>query len=267
MINLFQILLGASAGIVIAVCVYMVGEIAPSKTEEYAPMILEKSKTAWIYILTAIVTIAVLIWTKNLIPALIAATIVLYAPYQVTYSRQQAKKRKVLGLLSSATELFADTYIVTKNIPKAMEAVGNSVADPVGQVFREAYSEYAFGTPLERAADNLARKLGISYGYIFANLLKSAEKQGDVIAPLFRNLGYKITEAQERLNFQTTEVNSVRVTNMLLLALPVPVYFFLSCKFSETSVFMESTPGHVLFTLWLLAIILWMLIDRLIIDG
>ena len=211
--------------------------------------------------------VLVFIWMKNIIPALIAAIITVYLPYQISYTKQKKFRDMALEQLSSAVTLFANTFMVTKNIPRAIETVGQRIPDPVGEVFRAAYAQLIYGIPINDVADRLAKKIGLSYGYIFASLLKSAAKQGDVVAPLIRELSNKITSARDQQNFQIAEVSSVRIMNIIFLALPVPAYVVLMSKFPEMPMFMSSTAGRMLFTLWLVAIVIWMFMDRLVIDN
>lgn len=211
--------------------------------------------------------IIVFVWMKNIIPALIAAIITVYLPYQISYSKQKRFRNMALEQLSSAVALFANTYLITKNIPRSIETVGQRIPNPVGQVFRTAYAQLVYGTPIDEVADKMAKKIGLSYGYIFASLLKSTSKQGEVVAPLIRELANKIIAARDQQNFQFTEVASVRLTNIFLLALPVPTYIILASRFEEMGIFVSSPAGRVIFTLWLLSIVIWMFMDRLVIDN
>ena len=113
--------------------------------------------------------VLVFIWMKNIIPALIAAIITVYLPYQISYTKQKKFRDMALEQLSSAVTLFANTFMVTKNIPRAIETVGQRIPDPVGEVFRTAYAQLIYGIPINDVADRLAKKIGLSYGYIFAS--------------------------------------------------------------------------------------------------
>lgn len=264
---LLKIVMGLSVGIIVGTLFYLISEIVSIKSQKYTPLIKDRIKLNKANVIALIVMVGVFIWLRNIVPALIAAIIVVYLPYQITYTRQKRLRNMALEQLSSATTLFANTFIVTKNIPRAIEVVGKRTPDPVGKIFRSAYSELTFGVPLETVSERLAKRLGVSYGYVFASLLKSAQKQGDVVAPLFRDLSYKITAAQEQVNFQNSEISSVRATNIFLLILPVPTFIYLSLKFPEMSTFATSTAGRILFTIWLLAIVIWMFMDRLVVDS
>lgn len=258
---MYEVLLGLGVGAVIGIVAYtLIGMIKK-------PVKLSPAKFRNINILAIFVMVIVFYWLENLAPALIAAIITVYLPHQIAYYKNKRYRSKVLEQLSSAVSLFTNTLTVTKNIPRAIETVGLRIHDPVGSVFRNAYAELTFNTPLEQVSESIAKKLDLSYGYIFAKLLRSAETQGDTITPLFRDLSYKINSARDQQNFQITEVSAVRITNIILMALPIPTYLLLSSKFEEMSIFATSTAGRVICTLWLLAIILWMFMDRLITDS
>lgn len=264
---LYEALLGVGVGLVAGTVFYVLLDVIQARSKRIRPIFEQGFKFGNANIWAIIVMVAVFIWLRNIIPALIAAIITVYLPYQITYTRQKRFRNLALEQLSSAVTLFANTFMITKNIPRAIETVGKRIPDPVGGVFRSAYAELVYGTPLDDVADRLAKKIGLSYGYIFASLLKSANKQGEVVAPLIRELSNKIASARDQQNFQIAEVSSVRMMNMFLLALPIPTYIVLSTKLPETAKFMASTAGTVLFTLWLLAIVIWLFMDRLVIDN
>lgn len=264
---MFKLLAGLGLGVVAGITIYLLIDIISLRRRKIKPLIDNNYfKSDKANLAAVAVMIAVYLWLKNIVPALLAAIIVVYLPYQISYMQQKRFRTLVLEQLSAAVNLFTNTFLVTKNIPRALETVGKRIPDPVGEIFRTAYAELVFGTPLEKVADKLAQRIGISYGYIFANLLKSTKEQGDTIAPLFRDISNKIVSAQDQQNFQFSEVSSVRVMNIFLLVLPVPMYLILS-RFEEMSVFATSTAGRILFTLWLISIVVWMFLDRLVIDS
>ncbi len=256
---MYEILLGVGIGTALGILVYILTGMIKK------PALPTQFKN--INLLAVVVMGAVFVWLRNLAPALIAAIIVIYLPHQIAYYKNKSHRSRVLEQLSSAVSLFTNTITITKSIPRSLETVGLRIPDPVGGIFRKAYAELTFNTPLEQVSESIAQRLDIPYGYIFAKLLVSAETQGDAITPLFRDLSYKISSARDQQNFQTTELSATRITNIILLALPAPAYFLLSSKFQEMAIFAASTAGRVIFTLWLLAIILWMFMDRLILDS
>ena len=266
MINFFTLSLGVGVGTVIAIASYIAGQILAEHAPQYAKKLKENITVP--YIVSFITLVLVYAIVKSIVPALIAAGIILYVPRQLDYAQQRRRKILILEQLSAAVSLFANTFLITKSIPRGLETIARRIPDPVGEIFQTAYTELTFGVSLNVVADKLARNLGVSYGYIFANLLKSADKQGDMVAPLFRDLGYKIVAAQEKANFQRTEVSTVRYTNIFLLSLPAPAYLILLNNMPEaTAKFIQTTAGHAVFTFWLVAIIAWIFIDRLIVDG
>lgn len=264
---MFKLLTGLGIGVVAGITIYLLIDIISLRSRKVKPLIDEnffKSNKA--NLAAVAIMLAVFLWLKNIVPALLSAIIIVYLPYQISYMQQKKFRTLVLEQLSAAVNLFTNTFLVTKNIPRALETVGKRIPDPVGGIFRTAYAELAFGTPLNSVADKLAQRIGISYGYIFSNLLKSTQEQGDTIAPLFRDISNKIISAQDQQNFQFSEVSSVRAMNMFLLILPVPMYLILS-RFEEMAVFATSTAGRIIFTLWLVSIVVWMFLDRLVIDS
>lgn len=258
--------MGLGIGLVAGITIYLLLDVISLRTRKIKPLIDSNYfKSDKANLGAVAVMVAVFLWLKNIVPALLAAIIIVYLPYQISYMQQKKFKTQVLEQLSAAVNLFTNTFLVTKNIPRALETVGKRIPDPVGGIFRTAYAELAFGTPLDSVADKLAQRVGLSYGYIFSNLLKSTQEQGDTIAPLFRDLSNKIISEQDQQNFQFSEVSSVRATNIFLLLLPIPMYLILS-RFEEMAVFATSTAGRIIFTLWLVSIVVWMFMDRLVVE-
>lgn len=263
---MFKLLTGLGIGLVVGITVYLLIDVISLRGRKIKPLIDDsyfKSNKA--NLAAVAVMIAVFLWLKNIVPALLSAIIVVYLPYQLSYIQQKKFRTQVLEQLSAAVNLFTNTFLVTKNIPRALETVGKRISDPVGGIFRTAYTELTFGASLDSVADKLAQRIGLSYGYIFSNLLKSTQEQGDAIAPLFRDLSNKVISEQDHQNYQFSEVSSVRAMNIFLLILPIPMYLFLS-RFEEMSVFATSTAGRIIFTFWLVSIVVWMFLDRLVVD-
>lgn len=258
--------MGLGIGLVAGITIYLLLDVISLRTRKIKPLIDSNYfKSDKANLGAVAVMVAVFLWLKNIVPALLAAIIIVYLPYQISYMQQKKFKTQVLEQLSAAVNLFTNTFLVTKNIPRALETVGKRIPDPVGGIFRTAYAELSFGTPLDSVADKLAQRIGLSYGHIFASLLKSTQEQGDTVAPLFRDLSNKIISEQDQQNFQFSEVSSVRATNIFLLLLPIPMYLILS-RFEEMAVFATSTAGRIIFTLWLVSIVVWMFMDRLVVE-
>ena len=264
-INVYTMLMGLGIGLVVAVVTYTWIEILAKYAPEYARRLRDSLTLP--YILAFISFVLVYAVGRAIVPAMIAAGISLYAPSQIIYFQQRKLKSTVLEQLSSAVELFSNTFLITKSIPRGIEAVAKHVSAPVGTAFQTAYSELTFGVSINEVADQLAEELKVPYAFIFASLLKSADKQGAMLSPLFRDLSYKIAAARDRSNFQHSEVSTVRYTNIFLLALPVPVYLFLLNNMPEvTMTFIRTTAGNVLITLWLVSIVAWVFLDRIMFD-
>lgn len=265
---MFELLSAFGVGIVAAVTAYTIIGIVTKRTQNIRPWVNDEAfSSTRVNVIAVVVMVSVFIWLKNLVPALLAGIIIVYLPYQLAYMRHRRIKTQVLEQLSVATNLFANTLLITKSIPRSIEAVSLRIPDPVGGFFQSAYSELTFGVPIEQVADQLAKRMGISYGYIFTRLLKSSANQGEMVAPLFRDLSNKITAAQEQQNFQMGELASVRIGNMILLILPIPLYIILSMKFKEMAMFAATPSGRMIFTLWLVSIVVWMFMDRMVIDS
>lgn len=218
-------------------------------------------------ILAILVFIGVLWWLRNPIPAILASIMVVYLPSQIAYIRTKRFHNHVMDQLAMAVGIFADSFMVTKNIPRSIEAVGKGVPDPVGRLFLKTYTELTFGKTLPEVAQLLAQSLGVPFAYVFSGLLVKAQNQGDLVSRLFTELSTMISNEQEEANFQMSQVSTTRMTNLFILFVPLPFYIILYARFPEVmSAFVSTSGGRLLFSLWLVCIIISFLIDRLVVD-
>lgn len=264
---MYSMLTGLGLGIITGTTLYVLFQIFNQRPVKVHPLISENRTNQQAGVIGVIVFGLIFIWLNNLLTALLATIIIVFLPFQIEYMRKRRLRRQVLEQLALAVSLFANTFAATKNIPRSIETVGKRLPEPLGGFFSSAYTELAFGTPLEKVTDSLAQKIGLSHGYIFAQMLKNAQNHGEIIAPLFYSLARKINASQEQENLKTAELSGIRITNIILLILPIPLFLFLNSRFDEMAIFMNSTAGRVLFTFWLFSIIAWFFMDRLVVDN
>lgn len=266
---IYQLMTGLGIGLVVFATLYSFIKIIANKinTTKIHPLIKTTFSFKTTNALAVLVFGGVWWWQNSFVPAIFATIIIVYLPSQITYMRTKRLQNHIKEQLSLAVNIFADNFTVTKNIPRSIEAVGKSVANPVGGLFRKTYTELTFGMPLSKAADLLAKRMGVPYAYVFSGLLLKAQVQGNVVAPLFWELSSKISNEQEEENFQRSQVSSTRLTNTVILFVPIPFFLALYCKFPDlASTFIVSSGGRILFSLWLISVIAYVFLDRLVVD-
>jgi hypothetical protein len=113
-----------------------------------------------------------------------------------------------------------------------------------------------------------AKNMGISYGYVFANLIVLAHQRGTDVIQLLYDLSSEIRIEQEKENLRYSETTIDNRFNLVLILGAVAEYLFLSARLGDKlQEFMLNTQaGTFIFTLWLLSIVVWIAIDRVVND-
>lgn len=217
------------------------------------------------FILSIVVFAIVMFLFGNIIPALMAVIIIVLVPSQITYFIQRKNKKDVLEQLATATKIFTNDYAVSLNIKTAIQAVSESSTGKVAEAFKKAYYQLSLGEGLEVVMKRLGKQLGTSYGHLFAKLVNLSSKKGAMMIPLFHELTTRIRVAQDQENFKYTQTTVDNYFNLALIILPIFEYFILLRLVPQVSIFMfETRLGLLVFTGWLISIIIWLVVDRYI---
>ena len=270
----FSIGLGLLGASFIALVITAILKMAPSKGK-YLSEIRNKSVTTLynmdinkVTLVLGILFFAVVMYKfKNIVPALLSLIIVVIVPSQIAYIVQKKAKREVLDQLVSAVRTFTGEYALSLNIKNAIYVVSTSTTGRVSKIFSDAYMRLSYGEDLETVMDIEAKKMGISYGYMFANLIVLAHQRGTDVIQLLYDLSSEIRIEQEKENLRHSETTVDNRFNLILIVGAVAEYIFLKSRIEETSAFiMDTQAGMVIFTLWLLSIVAWVLVDRVVND-
>lgn len=270
----FSIGLGLLGASFIALVITAILKMAPSKGK-YLSEIRNKSVTTLynmdinkLTLVLGILFFAVVMYKfKNIVPALLSLIIVVIVPSQIAYIVQKKAKREVLDQLVSAVRTFTGEYALSLNIKNAIYVVSTSTTGRVSKIFSDAYMRLSYGEDLETVMDIEAKKMGISYGYMFTNLIVLAHQRGTDVIQLLYDLSSEIRIEQEKENLRHSETTVDNRFNLILIVGAVAEYIFLKSRIEETSAFiMDTQAGTVLFTLWLLSIVAWVLVDRVVND-
>ena len=205
---------------------------------------------------------------KNIVPALLALVIVLIIPSQIAYVLQKKARRDVLDQLVNAVRAFTSEYAISLNIKNAIYIVSTSTKGRVSDIFRDAYIRLSYGENLEGVMGIAAKNMGISYGYVFANLIVLAHQRGTDVIQLLYDLSSEIRIEQEKENLRYSETTIDNRFNLVLILGAVAEYLFLSARLGDKlQEFMLNTQaGTFIFTLWLLSIVVWIAVDRVVND-
>lgn len=204
---------------------------------------------------------------KNIVPALLAVIIVVLVPSQIAYFLQRKRKKDILEQSATAVKIFTNDYAVSLNIKTAIQAVGNSTTGIVSEIFKDAYYQLSLGKNLESVLQDMGKKLGTSYGYLFTKLVNLASKKGVIILPLLHDLSARIRVAQDQENYKYTQIAVDNFFNLFLIIMPIFEYLILLKFVPEVTQFMFNTQlGSLIFTGWLVSIIIWFIVDRYVHD-
>lgn len=221
----------------------------------------------WIMVGLAVIFLIGMHLFKNPIPALVACIMFGVFPSQIIYSRERARREKVLEQFALAMRIFTGEYSATKQINHGLKKVGEKVADPVGKVFRETHSLLILGVNPVKVYKQMAEKLAITHAQVFASLLAQAGQQGGAIVPVLEEITKKVRIAQKMNKDNSAEINGDRYIGLALSFMPLPVFLTLQKTYPETANFLTETPaGRIIVTLSFVAVIAWFLLDRVLTD-
>lgn len=222
------------------------------------------NKSILIYAVVFIVTMALF---KNIIISIMSLVVIVLIPSKVLALRKRKRKNEILEQLATAMSIFADNYAVSLNIKESLKMVSDSLTGEVSDIFKDAYYELSYGKKLEEVMKNTANKLGISYGYMFTNLITMTSSKGEVLLPLFYDLVSRTKIAQDSENYKYGETTVSNKFNLGLIIFPVIEYFILLRIVPHVKVLMfETVGGSLLFAAWLLSIIIWIITDAVVSD-
>lgn len=198
------------------------------------------------------------------LPAFFGALLIVLIPNQLLHRHQQKHRDMVLEQLSSAVRIFAAEFAVTPQIERGLAAVGRRIPDPVGKIFRRTHSQLTYGANSDEVFAKMIREFNSPYGHMFVQLLRTAQKQGRVVAPLFHDLVSRITVAQELSQYNKGELSGERHIGLLLTIAPLPLYFTLQYYLPEAREFFQTGAGQTIVTLSFLSAIGWFFVDRMV---
>jgi tight adherence protein B len=107
-----------------------------------------------------LVSVASLLLSQQLLPALVVAVLALGAPFFVVKLRIVQRQRKFETQLPDALQLLAGTLRAGYSLPQGMEAVSREIEDPMGFELRRVMTEAQLGRELEEALEAAAERLG-----------------------------------------------------------------------------------------------------------
>lgn len=221
--------------------------------------------------ITAIIGVVVFFlgsfYFKNIIVGLIASLVVALIPGQIFFYKRKNDRTNSLEQLGSGIALFTTSFMESKNIFKSIDVVSKRGDKFIASIFKTVYRELAFGKPMEKTFNTAAQKMGLAYGYIFLSLIKEANVKGDAIIPLLKDLEADVIQEQLKNNENDEKIGKSRLISMFLLIMPLPIYIFFSSSVPEMRIFILSDFGQILVALWIVAIIIWMFIERLVVES
>lgn len=233
------------------------------KLEQYAPKSLHLPR--WVWLLGLLIFIVLFVLLKNPVPAVFGALLCVLIPDQLAYQKRKNYRTAVLEQLAAAIRLFTAEYAVAPQIDRCLAVVGQKIPPPVGEIFRRAYVDLIYGKPPDSVFQQLAKDLDSPHGHMFVQLLRSAQTQGQKIAPLFHDLVSRITVAQELEKQNKGEISGERAVGLLLAFLPLPLYLGLQRWIPEVGMFLTGTAaGRFIVFMCFFSSITWFFVDRLV---
>lgn len=204
---------------------------------------------------------------KNIITSLLSFILVIIIPSLINDIINTNKRKKMLFELSMAIRVYVKQFEITKNYRKSLLNTGKSTKGDVSNYIKEAYADLTSGDTLDEVTKRLGNKLGGYHGQMFAKYIEASKRRGSQIIPLMYSLVSSVVLEQEKETFKQSEVSSDNMVNLILLLLPIAEYFYLKPIIPQVEQLMfHSEFGILLFTAWLVNIILWFISNKLIND-
>ena len=209
--------------------VEMTGEVAEKRgilesTElklEHAGIPLRAAEA--LFLQAAVIFLAfmlVLVSTKNVVMALLAAGVAFMVPNAVVARKVRKRQKAFQAQLPDMLSLLSGTLRAGYSIAQGFEAVSREIDDPMGRELRRVVTESRLGRPLEDALDSVAERMD-SEDFAWAVMAIRIQREvGGNLAELLMTVSETMTQ-RERLRRDVLSLTAEgRMSAMVLGFLP-----------------------------------------------
>jgi len=177
--------------------------------------------TVVVLLFTSISTISYFLFTLDLITAVLSGAALSMAFFHFFLSNRIAARRKrFLALFPDAIDLIVRGVKSGLPITEAINAIGNEIEDPVGEVFREIHGNIRLGQNLNEALTQAAERLQIQEFRFFVVSLAIQQETGGNISEILGNLSSMIRRREQvRLKIKAMS-SEARASALIIGSLP-----------------------------------------------
>jgi tight adherence protein B len=162
----------------------------------------------------------VLVSTKNLLMAVLAAAVAFMVPNAVVARKVRKRQKAFQAQLPDMLSLLAGTLRAGYSIAQGFEAVSREIDDPMGRELRRVVTESRLGRPLEEALESVAERMD-SEDFAWAVMAIRIQREvGGNLAELLMTVSETMTQ-RERLRRDVLSLTAEgRMSAMVLGFLP-----------------------------------------------
>jgi tight adherence protein B len=156
--------------------------------------------------------------------AVVAGAMGMVAPVSYVHMRAKARKEKFLLQLPGAFDLMARVLRSGHSVPQALQAVVESVDQPVAGEFAQCQKQLNLGLRAEISFQDLARRSGIVEMRIFVMALLIQRQVGGNLSDVLERLAMLIRARLKLRNQVRTLTAEGRMQALTLLVLPFVIF-------------------------------------------
>lgn len=200
---------------------------------------------------------------ENVTASIMLASSVFIMPQHAFEIMRQKKEEKTKEQMVAAVRIFTAEFLQAPQIERGFKAVGERVADPVGEAFRNAHMELVVGREADAVLAKLSERLGGDYGQMFVQLLRLAKNDSSA-TELFADLLEKIESSIEMGRKNEANLAGEKMLAFIMACCPIPAYLMMARLVPETSYFLAKTAiGRIIVMASFGSMLIWALLDRI----
>lgn len=164
---------------------------------------------------------------RNVIPTVLLFFVGLALPVIRLSVLRKMRQNRLRSQLPEAFDLMARVVRAGQTINQAILAVADEFPRPISEEFSYCFEQQNLGLPPETAVRDLARRTGVLELRIFVTALIVQQQTGGNLAELIDKLSTMIRQRFRIMGQIRTLTSEGRLQAMILLALPVLLFFVL----------------------------------------
>jgi len=184
---------------------------------------------ALVFISTLVTAVVAYVIQPNMISAAIGAVIGFFIPRFYVKRQQTVRLNKFNDQLSDMLNLMVNGLRAGYSTMQAMEAVSRELPSPISDEFHRVVQEMQIGIPMEKALDNLLRRIPSDDLDFVITAINVQREVGGNLSEILDNISFTIRE-RVRIKGEIRVMSSQVRTSGTVLAL-IPVFLTLALWF------------------------------------